>query len=567
MTLTIRDITGLIAKGESLTVEFKGEKNGKTLSDHEVVEAVVCLANRDGGTLLVGVENDGAVTGAHPRHAGHTDPGKVVAMIFNNTEPPVPVDVSIHSLEGGDVIAIAVPRASNVTATKQGVCVQRILGAHGPECLPYYPHQHASRRAELGLEDTTAMIAPGATLDDLDAVEIARVIDTIRQLQPASPLLGLEQLEMLKALGFVATGISNGAVVPTTIGLLLAGLESSIRKYIPTHSVAFQVLNAQGAVERNDWLYGPLLRIIDDVTSRFDAITKSSGEIAVGSKRILIPMYAPDAIREALHNALLHRDYTRLGTTFIQLHEDRLTFSNPGGFPPGITLQNLLVHESLPRNPRLAEALRRIGIVETTARGIDKIYLGQLRNGRPLPDYSQTDSTGVRLILPGGTGSLAFAELVHEADALKKPFSIDELLALNQLRDARRMTPKELGQLTQKGEAPAQGVAEGLVERGLIEGRGVGKARVYLLSRALYKRFGHPEAFTRLHGFDRAQQEQLILGYLTDHAKITRREAADLCQTVSSSTSNLLRSMVKRGLVVINGTRRTAFYTLPSNEA
>jgi ATP-dependent DNA helicase RecG len=89
-----------------------------------------------------------------------------------------------------------------------------------------------------------------------------------------------------------------------------------------------------------------------------------------------VPNYAPQAFREAVNNAVLHRDYTRRGATHVQWHSDHLFISNPGGFLEGITLDNLLVHEPKPRNPRLTEAARRIGLVETTGRGIDKIYLG-----------------------------------------------------------------------------------------------------------------------------------------------------------------------------------------------
>jgi ATP-dependent DNA helicase RecG len=84
----------IIAKGESLNVEFKGEER-KALEDPELVEAVICLANRSGdepGWLLVGVEDDGRITGARPRHAGkNTDTYRVQALIANRTRPSLPV--------------------------------------------------------------------------------------------------------------------------------------------------------------------------------------------------------------------------------------------------------------------------------------------------------------------------------------------------------------------------------------------------------------------------------------------------------------------------------------------
>ena len=73
--------------------------------------------------------------------------------------------------------------------------------------------------------------------------------------------------------------------------------------------------------------------------------------------------------------------------------------TNPGGFPEGITADNILVHEPKPRNPRLAEAFKRIGLVEQTGRGVDKIFMGQLRYGRPAPDYSRSDARRRRLMV------------------------------------------------------------------------------------------------------------------------------------------------------------------------
>ena len=85
--------------------------------------------------------------------------------------------------------------------------------------------------------------------------------------------------------------------------------------------------------------------------------------------RIGIPDYSEQAFREGLANALIHRDYSRLGAVHVQWHEDRIEISNPGGFSEGVRLDNLLVTPPRPRNPSLADAFKRAGIVERTARG------------------------------------------------------------------------------------------------------------------------------------------------------------------------------------------------------
>ena len=97
-------------------------------------------------------------------------------------------------------------------------------------------------------------------------------------------------------------------------------------------------------------------------------------EIQVGLFRVPIPTFDKRAYREALLNALMHRDYTRLGAVHMRWESDGLVISNPGGFVEGVTLENLLVVEPKSRNPLLADAIKRIGLVERTGRGVDTIY-------------------------------------------------------------------------------------------------------------------------------------------------------------------------------------------------
>ncbi len=82
------ELRALISQGETLTVEFKSDRG--PLSDSDLLETVVCLANGPGGTLLVGVEDDGEVTGLHPRHRTH--PAALAAFVANRTVPPVTVE-------------------------------------------------------------------------------------------------------------------------------------------------------------------------------------------------------------------------------------------------------------------------------------------------------------------------------------------------------------------------------------------------------------------------------------------------------------------------------------------
>jgi ATP-dependent DNA helicase RecG len=300
--------------------------------------------------------------------------------------------------------------------------------------------------------------------------------------------------------------------------------------------------------------------VVEALEQRFAARNQET-EVEVGLIRLPVPDYAPESLREAVNNALLHRDYSRLEGIYIQWHPDHVLIASPGPFPSGVTTQNILVHEPKPRNPRLAESFRRIGLVEQTGRGVDRIYLGQLRYGRPVPDYSRSDSEGVRVVLPGGKPSLEFAALVYEENRVGRVLTLDELMVLNALFYERQTDSTAVGALIQKGATAARAVLERLVERGLLEARGDRRGRAYMLSAALYRRLHQEVEYVRARGFEPLQREQMVLNYARNHGGITRSEVADLCQLTPRQAGRVLSQMVhKYPEFQMTGTRRWARY-------
>ena len=564
--MTPETIRSFVDGGETLVVEFKGEES-RPLSDGDLVDAVVCLANRPGdapGWLLVGVEDDGRITGARPRHADHTDPLRLQALIAHRTRPSVSARAEVVRLGDRDVIAIEVPSARAPIGTADGKYLRRALGGDGrPACLPMHFHEMQSLQADRGVLDYSALGVADARWEDLDPLEIERFRRFIRESQGRgdASLVDLPDLELAKALGAVQANHSVSSV--RVLGLLLFGREEALRRLLPTHEVAFQVLSGQ-KVEVNDFFRWPLLRLVDELLGRFRARNREE-EVLVGMLRVGVPDYAPAAFREGVANALIHRDFTRLGAVHVQWHDDRIEISNPGGFPEGVRLDNLLVTQPRPRNPLLADAFKRAGIVERTARGIDTIFFEQLRNGRPAPSYDRSNESGVTLVLPGGKASLAFARLVAEESQAQRPLSLDDLLLLNHLWLDRRLATAEAAALVQKPEGEARTRLQRLVEAGLVEPRGERKGRTWHLSAAAYRRLGERSAYVRSHGFEPLQQEQMVLQYVGTHGRITRREAAELCQLAPLQARALLARLVGQGKLARHGARRAAFYELASN--
>ena len=522
----------------------------------------MCLANRAGNTpgwLLVGVEDDGRVTGARPRHADRTDPLRLQALVAHRTRPSLSARVEIVRLGDEDVIVVEVPAARAPVGTSGGKYLRRALGRDGkPACLPLHFHEMQGLQADRGLLDYSALAVPDARWDDLDPLEFERFRRFIRESQGRgdASLVDLPDVELAKALGAIQANHAVSSV--HALGLLLFGREESLRRLLPIHEVAFQVLSGL-EVRVNDFFRWPLLRVMDELLSRFRAHNREE-ELLVGMLRVGVPDYPPAAFREGVANALIHRDYTRLGAVHVQWHDDRIEISNPGGFPEGVRLDNLLVTQPRPRNPLLADAFKRAGVVERTARGIDTIFFEQLRNGRPAPSYARSNETGVVLELPGGKANLAFARLVTEESQAQRPLGLDDLLLLNHLWLDRRLTTEEAARLIQKPEAEARGRLQRLVEAGLAEARGERKGRSWHLAAATYRRLGEKTAYVHQRGFEPMQQEQMALQYVAKHGRITRAEAAGLCKLSPDQAYRLLQRLTESSRLTRHGTKKGAWY-------
>lgn len=544
-------LRGLIAGGETYAVELKSQAN-----DTELIEAVTCLANGRGGTLVIGVRDDGTVRGAAPRHGDTTDPARVQALIANKTEPSVLTDVALVAVDGVQVIAISVPPSTSVVGTVDGKYVRRAVDVNGrPQCLPMRPHEVIARAGSVGAQDYSRVPLPALMLDDLSEVELARMRD-LSGAGGDTALRTLSNLDLLKALGLVtpAEHLTVGA-------LLLFGRDDAIARYAPTHEVAFQELQ-QLEVRTNQVSRAPLLRAMTELIESVRARNREE-ELQVGMFRIGLPRFAEVAVRELVANALVHRDYTEIGAVLVQLDGDDLIVSNPGGFPAGVTTANLLTAPPRPRNPAIADVFKRAGLVERTGRGINRVFVSQLTLGRPAPDFSRSTEAWVEARLRAGPADHGLAAFIAESQSRGQGFSLDDLLALHEVRAERRITSSRAAELFQVSQDEARSGLNRLVERGLLEARGERKGRTYHLTASLYRRLGEPAEYVRTRGFDGLQQEQMVLTWVDSHGSITRREAAELCQLELNQASRLLRRLRSERKLELVGEKRASRYVKP----
>jgi ATP-dependent DNA helicase RecG len=286
-----------------------------------------------------------------------------------------------------------------------------------------------------------------------------------------------------------------------------------------------------------------LLKALDWLETNFRPYNPEQ-ELQVGLFRVPVPLVDMAAFREAVANALIHRDYHRMGAVHVRLEDEALVISNPGGLVDGVTLANLLVTEPRPRNRALADAMKRIGVVERSGRGVDTIYRGMLKFGRPAPDYGRTDSHNVVLSLPTVPADVAFRRMVVDAERNRNAeLPIDSLIALAALREFKRLSADALAKHIQRDAASAKRTLEALTEAGLVEAHGNTRGRSYTLSAAVYSVVSDKAAYTRQVGFGPIQHEQMLLSYIRQHGQIKRAEVMALCRLTEGQAKHLLKRM------------------------
>lgn len=553
--MTIEELKKIVEGGESLTVEFKSDV--KRLPDGELVDALSAMANSQGEMLFEGVEDDGAITGLCK---AHLDVEGIVPLVENRTTPGLVVSVEKVDCGGGLFVGVVhVKKSKLLIATNDGKYLRRRLDANlKPEVVAIKPAEVQSWQSTLGIYDPSEMIFEGVAMDELDPLQRVRLRRVIEEYSEEKTLLKLSDEELDKALGFCAE--SDGALHPTLTGILILGTEKLLRKHVPSHEAAFQVLKA-GKVKVNEFRRKPLLEIFEEFKMMFGA-QYSEDEMEIGLFRKGIPNYDKTAFREAFVNALVHRDYNVLGCVHVQFNDLGLMISSPGGFIEGVTADNLLYAAPKSRNSCLADAIKRIGLAERTGRGVDRIFEGLLKYGRPAPDYSESNSSVVTVRMLEAKADALFIRMLMNREDRGIDMPIDSLIVLSALRDGE-LTVLEIAKILKKSEQLTRGVLGVLIREEMIEQRVEGKVHVYFLGKAYHQEVGEKVAYTKAVGIDAIRHREMVKAFIAQHGSVKRGDVMKLCDLSRSCAYKLLVSMCVGGEIVKYGDRNKAVYKFP----
>ena len=546
--MNIIDFERLLIAGESLTVEFKTWIHAKDMRERIslVVDELVAFANAKGGTVYLGVEDDGTVTGCKDY-----DIQRIMESIYDRTRPALFTEIEVIQYKGKDILAIKVERDGTTYATSDGRCLKRL----GKNSKPYYPDEMSNKYTSIQNPDFSSQILADSNIEDINILEIYNLKEKLKIRDPKSTLSGLEDMSFLRDLGLIKKDEQVDRL--TVAGLLFVGKETAINRLLPQAEVIYLHYSANNLEEydaRLD-LKQPIISIIDRLTEKIQNTNKIVN-VQVGLFRLEIEDFSEKVFQEALLNALAHRDYLNTGAIYVKHYPDRIVIENPGSFPEGITEKNIITHPSTPRNKLIAETLQRLKYVQRTGQGVDIIFREMISSGKPYPQY-QAYNEAVTLTIFSSIDDVSFVKFIaSEQDRLQRILPLPELMVLRYLTDNKRIVLSEMQELTQLPAAEARKCCNNLIKDGLIMLAG----KEYMLTAKVYDALKSDVEYTQDTIIRYVKAKSLIEEYLQSAEFITNEKVRELCGFTRMQARITLDKMRSEGKLRLEGKGRGAKY-------
>ena len=448
------NLPDLIKTGESNTVEFK-EK-----FDEQTIESAVAFANTKGGIIFIGVSDKNNIKGIK---VGKETLNQWTNQISQSTDPRIIPELEKIKVDGKTVIAVKIKENPIKPISKKGRCLKRVDSSNramsAQEVAQMHLHSTGMSWDNYPAKDTS--------LEDIDIDNVNRYIRKARETGRKKVGDDEEPIQVLEKMNLITEG------QPTWAAILLFSKETN--KFISQAAIHCGRFKQKNIVIDDRMIVGTVLEQIEEA---MDFIRKNINvEFVMTGKpqRDQIWDYPLEALREALINAVCHRDYTIFSNIEVRIYDDKLIIRSPGFLPYGITLEELYKpHSSTLRNKGLAEVLYDTELIERWGSGIEKIQQHCLDAGLPEPIFEEYQGFQV-----------VFRKDVYDEEYLRS-------LNLNERQIKAVMYVKEKGQITNKeyqevcatSNRTASRDLVHLVSAGLLEQIGItGKGTVYILRR------------------------------------------------------------------------------------
>lgn len=480
----IETIEELLNAKEGEQYQFK---EAKTRFDFGEAACCCCaLANCGGGKLVFGI------TDKRPRQVvgsqAFDQPERTRKGLIDKLH--VMVDFQLYEHEGKRVLVF------DVASRPAGLPVQvdgMAWWYEGDSLIPMPPDVLRDIYEETG-HDFSSDICLGATVADLDETAIEAFRSNWAEKSGNKQIKNLSTDQLLRDAGAITIeGLTYAALVQF-------GTRDALRKHLSQAEIVYEYRSSEAsgpAAQREEFTVGFFAcynRVWELINLRNDKQHYQEGLFVFD-----IPTFNERVVREALLNAVSHRNYQLAGSVFVRQYRDRLVIESPGGFPAGVTLENILYRQS-PRNKRIAEMLALCGLVERSGQGMDLMYELCVRESKELPNFFGSDGYLVKLTLNGLILDKRLLSFINKiGEERQELLSTDDFLVIYALFYDKPLNENLRLRLKH------------LVEIGIIEHTGRSK---YVLARGLYEAAGKPGVHTRLIGLDRETNKELLLKHI-----------------------------------------------------
>ena len=538
-------------------VEVKLAQGG---TPKRLFEPLSAFANRtDGGVILFGLDErrNFKVIGVGDAHRLQEEISHLAA---SEMEPALRPEFTVEDIEGKTVVAVEVsevaaecrPCIYKPSGLQKGSYIR--VGNTNRRMTDYEIFGYVSARLQPTFDEEPVR---DATLEDLDRAKLEEYLTLLRRMRPQAAYLNQPFEQALTQLRILRKG--DGEMRPTLTGLLMFGVYPQAGE--PQLVITF--LQYYGATETektprgerfldNRKFEGTIPEMVDNATNYVMASIRKSSLIE-GVFRRDIPEYPEEAVREAVVNALAHRDYSpfvRGSYVQIRLFADRLEIRSPGGLYGNVT-EDTLEHVQSTRNRVLMRIMEDLHLVENRGSGIHTMIEAMRKaNLEPPQFHDRRAAFSVTFRNHTLMSPEAIAWLNHFAD---RPINDAQRLALIYLRYNERITNSGYQRLNHVDSVTANRELRGLVQSGLIEQHSTRRWAYYTLNAPAEAEAPQtPQT-----------DEEKILAYVRKYGFIKRADCQRLLGINKSQTRYTLQGMRERGILLLEGARKGARYVLP----
>lgn len=438
---------------ETETVELK------SIVMDDIKKEIIAFANCDGGTVYVGVADDGTVLGIENADECAL---QISNMVRDAVKPDVTMFIHYETLdcEGKAVVAVNIQRGTNrpYYLAKKGLRPEGVYVRQGYSSVP------ATDTAIRQMIKET----DGDSFENMRSINQALTFEaTKKEFEKRNVAFGQPQMQTLKIVS--ADGIY------TNLGLLLSEQCPHTIK-----AAVFEGTNQNVFKDRREFS-GSLMQQLNEV---YDYIDFHNQTHATFQKLLRIDTrdYPEVAVREALLNSLVHRDYSFRASTLISIYEDRIEFVSIGGLLPGLELDDLMMGVSVCRNPHLANVFYRLQLIEAYGTGMKKI-MGAYADA-PVQPKIMTTNNAFKIILPNVNAVQKAAKAPEEIEKTAVPISDpNKEKILRFLTEHQVITRKEAQALLEVGQSTAGRVLKSMVDNGQLKQLGGSRTTRYELSK------------------------------------------------------------------------------------